>query len=139
MDFERYSIRIETPDVPDVRNSTKALSTFALLETPTAGHKAELLWRIGLPLAAINLALLAIPLSFVNPRAGRSTNFILALLIFMVYNNLISITQAWVAQQRLSFELGWWVVHCVMLLLLLAMFYRRLSVLPMFSMLRLKR
>jgi lipopolysaccharide export system permease protein len=139
MDFERYAIRIESPEVSDVQSSTKAMSTLALLESPTAGHKAELLWRIGLPLLAFNLALLAIPLSFVNPRAGRSLNLILALLTFFVYLNLISITQAWVAQGRLRFELGWWVVHCCMLVVLLAMFYRRLAVLPMFSLLRFSR
>lgn len=138
MDFERYSIRIEFPEAPDVRASTKALSTPALLETPTNGHRGELLWRIGLPLAAFNLALLAIPLSFVNPRAGRSANLILALLTYMVYSNLISIAQAWVAQGRLPFEIGWWVVHCAMLLVLLALFYRRLAVLPMFRILKLR-
>jgi lipopolysaccharide export system permease protein len=136
MDFERYAIRIDAPEAQDIQSSTKALSTMALLETPTDGHKGELLWRIGLPLLALNLALLAIPLSFVNPRAGRSLNLILALLTNMVYLNLISIAQAWVAQGRLRFEFGWWVVHFAMLVLLLALFYRRLAVLPMFRLLR---
>lgn len=139
MDFERYAVRIETPETQDVQSSTKALSTLALIETPTDGHKAELLWRVGVPLLAFNLALLAIPLSFVNPRAGRSLNLILALLTNFVYLNLISIAQAWVAQGRLRFEFGWWVVHFAMLLLLLALFYRRLAVLPMFSLLRFRR
>lgn len=139
MDFERYSVRIESPEVQDVQASTRALSTLALIETPTAGHQGELLWRIGLPLAAFNLALLAIPLSFVNPRAGRSLNLLLALLTFYVYLTLISVTSSWVTQGRLRFEIGWWVVHCAMLVVLLAMFYRRLAVLPMFSLLRLNR
>jgi lipopolysaccharide export system permease protein len=107
-----------------------------LIETPTNEHKGELLWRIGLPLAAFTLSLLAIPLSFLNPRAGRSAHLVLALLTYMVYSNLLSITQAWVAQGRLRFELGWWVVHGAMLLVLLALFYRRLAVLPMFHALR---
>ena len=56
---------------------------------------AELLWRIGIPLAALNLAVLAIPLSFVNPRAGRANNFLFALLAYMIYSNLLSVSQAW--------------------------------------------
>jgi len=136
MDFRRYAIRIESKEPPDIRASTKALSTFELIETPTNEHKGELLWRIGLPLAAFTLSLLAIPLSFLNPRAGRSAHLVLALLTYMVYSNLLSITQAWVAQGRLRFELGWWVVHGAMLLVLLALFYRRLAVLPMFHALR---
>ena len=69
----------------------------------TPRNLAELSWRIGLPLSALILSLLAIPLSFVNPRAGRSMNLVLALLIYMSYNNLLSIVQASIAQSRLDF------------------------------------
>ena len=64
------------------------------------------------------LALLAIPMSFVNPRAGRSVNLLFALLTYMVYTNLLSVSQARVAQGRLDFAIGWWLVHAGMLLLL---------------------
>jgi lipopolysaccharide export system permease protein len=128
MDFERYAIRVETRDPQAEQSSTKAMSTFALLRDRTSGNLAELLWRIGLPLSAMTLALLAIPLSFVNPRASRSVNLIFALLTYMVYSNLISIAQAWVSQGRLSFTTGWWIVHAAMLLVLVLMFFRRLRV-----------
>lgn len=128
MDFERYAIRVETRDPQAEQSSTKAMSTFALLRDRTSGSLAELLWRIGLPLSAMTLALLAIPLSFVNPRASRSVNLIFALLTYMVYSNLISIAQAWVSQGRLSFTTGWWIVHAAMLLVLVLMFFRRLRV-----------
>jgi lipopolysaccharide export system permease protein len=128
MDFERYAIRIETRDPQAEQASTKAKSTAALLQDHSSGNLAELLWRIGLPLSAMTLALLAIPLSFVNPRASRSMNLIFALLTYMVYSNLISIVQAWVSQGRIPFSTGWWVVHAVMLLVLVLMFYRRLRV-----------
>jgi lipopolysaccharide export system permease protein len=131
MDFERYAIRVETRDPQGEQSSTKALPTFALLRDRTNGNLAELLWRIGLPLSALTLALLAIPLSFVNPRASRSMNLIFALLTYMVYSNLISIAQAWVSQGRLSFTTGWWVVHAAMFLVLVLMFYRRLRVGPL--------
>jgi lipopolysaccharide export system permease protein len=98
-----------------------------LLQEPHEGNLAELLWRIGLPLSALNLALLAIPLSFVNPRASRSANLVFALLTYMAYSNLISVSQAWVSQGKLSFHVGWWAVHAAMLLLLLALFYRRMK------------
>ena len=104
------------------------LSPQPRLEDPSQGNLAELLWRIGLPLSALNLTLLAIPLAFVNPRAGRSANLVFALLAYMVYSNLISVSQAWVSQGRLSFHIGWWAVHFAMLLLLIALFYRRMSV-----------
>jgi lipopolysaccharide export system permease protein len=104
------------------------MSTLQLLSDRTNPNLAEFLWRIGLPLSALTLALLAIPLSFVNPRASRSINLIFALLTYMVYSNLVSIAQAWVSQGKLSFYTGWWIVHAGMAVLLAVMLWRRMQV-----------
>ena len=128
MEFKRYAVRIETREASSEEIPARALSTQTLLRDPREGNLAELLWRIGLPLAALNLALLAIPLAFVNPRASRSSNLMFALLTYMVYSNLISVSQAWVSQGKISFHVGWWAVHLAMLLLLLALFYRRMRI-----------
>jgi lipopolysaccharide export system permease protein len=136
-EFERYAMRIETvesraPQAP----SAKSTSTLDLLREPTPPNLAELSWRLGLPAAALILSLLAIPLSFVNPRAGRSMNLVLALLIYMTYSNLLSITQASIAQSRVSVAVGLLGVHAVMLLLLVALFHRRLMVFSLFRFVR---
>ena len=136
MEFKRYAVRIETREAQSGQVPSRALSTQTLLEEPHQGNLAELLWRIGLPLAALNLALLAIPLAFVNPRASRSTNLIFALLTYMVYSNLISVSQAWVSQGKISFHMGWWVVHVAMLALLVALFFRRMSISSVFRRVR---
>ena len=127
MEFERYAMRVATPEGEAPEATQKSLPTLALLEDPSDVNRAELLWRIGIPLSALLLSLLAIPLSYVNPRAGRSINLIMALLVYMTYSNLLSVSQARVAQGKLAFSTGWWLVHGVMLLVLLAMFARRLS------------
>ena len=131
--FERYAMRIEARDVKAAIPSAKSLPTLALLRSPNTIYQGELAWRIALPLSALVLALLAIPLSFVNPRAGRSLNLALAILIYMIYNNVISIAQAWIAQQRVSLPVGLWGVHATMLVLLLLLFLRRLT---LFSVIR---
>jgi lipopolysaccharide export system permease protein len=128
LDFERYAVRVE--DNVQRTQSTggaKQLPTFELILNRTDANKGEMVWRIGLPLSALTLAFLAIPLAFVNPRAGRSANLLLALLIYMVYNNGLSIVQAWVAQGKMGFFSAWWLVHAAMVLLLLVMFWRRLA------------
>lgn len=129
MDFSRYAVRIEANDARGVEQTQKQLPLWDLILDPTPLNLSELLWRIGIPLAAFNLALLAIPLSFVNPRAGRTNNLIFALLTFMTYSNLISLSQAWVLQGRLPFEIGVWLVHCVMFVVLILLFSRRITVL----------
>ena len=125
MQFDRYALRIETKEARGFEDSPRTKPLWDLLRDPRPTHLAELLWRLGLPLAALNLAVLAVPLSFVNPRAGRTNNLIFALLTYMIYNNLLSVSQAWVAQGKLRFEIGVWAVHVGMFLLLVALFYHR--------------
>jgi lipopolysaccharide export system permease protein len=125
MEFERYGLRID-PVAPPVSDSPiKALSTRQLLADPTPRHLGELVWRIGLPVSAIALALLAIPLSAFNPRVGRSVNLIVALLIYVVYSNLLSLSQAWVGQGRLSFALGVWLIHAAAFAIAAWLLWRR--------------
>jgi lipopolysaccharide export system permease protein len=128
MEFERYGFRVETRESRGIVPTQKNLAIWELLEQPTPVNLGELLWRVGIPLSALNLALLAIPLSFVNPRAGRTNNLVFALLTFMVYSNLVSVSQAWVVQGRMPFEVGVWAVHVLMFIGLLVLFSRRLMV-----------
>jgi lipopolysaccharide export system permease protein len=130
-EFERYAVRTESREALRAP-STKAASTMELLAQPVPRHLGELSWRVALPVSALVLALLAIPLSFVNPRAGRSINLVIALLTYMVYSNLLSIMQASIAQSRVSLVPGMLAVHAVMVLLLVMMFYRRLSVFSLY-------
>jgi len=135
-EFERYAVRIETPEGAERAPTTKTTPTLELLGDPSSRNLAELSWRVGLPISALLLALLAIPLSFVNPRAGRSVNLLLALLVYMTYSNLLSIAQAAIAQERLSLAVGMWGVHALMLVLLVVLFYRRLMLFSVFRLLR---
>jgi len=126
MEFERYAMRIEASEGENPVPTQKNLSTLALATDPSPANLGELVWRLGIPLSALILSLLAIPLSFVNPRAGRSLNLIFALLVFMFYSNLLSLSQANVVQGRLSFAIGWWLIHGIMFALLLFLFSERM-------------
>ena len=79
-----------------------------------------------LPLSALVLAFLAIPLSAVNPRTGRFLNVLVAIFLYMIYSNLISIFQAWVAKGTIKPALGMFGVHAVMVMLLVLLLYRRM-------------
>lgn len=129
-EFERYAIRIETKEVAREPNSTNATSTQELLGSQSPADAAELQWRLAIPISALILVLLAVPLSFVDPRAGRSLNLMFALLIYIIYNNMLSIFQAWVTQGRLSTMIGLWPVHLFFLILAVYMYYRRTYLLP---------
>ena len=133
--FERYAMRVEAREAVRAPSS-KMIPTAELLRDAGPRSRGELARRIGLPISALILALLAIPLSFVNPRAGRSMNLVLAVLIYMIYNNVISIAQAAITQSRVSFVPGMAGIHVIMLMLLLLLFWRRLSVFSVFRLIR---
>lgn len=130
--FSRYAVRLEPKEAAQYFPSSSSTPTRELVGNPTAGNQAELIWRVGIPVSALVLSLLAIPMSFVNPRAGRSLNLILAVLLYMVYSNLISISQSWVSQGKLAPAAGWVAVHLTMAALLVLLFWRRISVKPLF-------
>jgi lipopolysaccharide export system permease protein len=127
VEFERYAMRIEPAELRQEVPNLKAYPTTYLLQNLTPWNVAELEWRIGLPVSALILALLAIPLSYVNPRAGRSLNLITAMVIYMFYNNMISVTNSWVGRGKMSAAAGLWGIHLLMVVALLVLFYHRSS------------
>lgn len=129
MEFEKYSVLVARQSATMVGDvSASALPTSALLADPNKFNLAELLWRCALPLMALLLILLAIPLSFANPRAGRSANLLIALLLFIIYSNMVSVFQATVVQGKLSFGVAWWPIHLLALAMMLFLFSWRLKV-----------
>jgi lipopolysaccharide export system permease protein len=128
MEFERYGVLVSRQSRAIAGDtSARALSTKALIATPNNFNRGELLWRIALPLMCLFLTLLAIPLGFVNPRGGRSANLLVALLLNVVYSNMVSVLQAAVVQQRVSLAMAWWPIHLLALLVVVSLFLWRLK------------
>ncbi len=111
-EFQEYGTkistnRINTPDTAPI----KTLRTNQLIKNPTKPKMAELSWRFGLAIAAINLVLLAIVVSATNPRAGRAFSLVFALLAFLIYYNMLNIGFGWVSSGRVSFAQLVWSLH----------------------------
>lgn len=136
LEFDRYAMRIESSPSKDMLPNLKSISTLELWHDRTSWHASELEWRIGLPLSAAILALLAIPLSYVNPRSGRSYNLVVALILYMVYYNMISVTNSWVGTGKISPTMGMLGIHGLMLGLVTALFYWRMTLFSMRRVLR---
>jgi len=136
VDFEHYGVRLESKQDGDpvalaranAERASKARPTTQLFADGTASARSQILWRLALPLAALNLALLAIPLGAVNPRLGRSGDLLVAGLIALLYMNLINLSRGWVSTGKLSFGVGVWLVHGACACLTAWLLYRRLRV-----------
>jgi lipopolysaccharide export system permease protein len=129
--FERYWMRLDPVAVSARDTHIRQARLSRLLDDASPQAGAELLWRFGVPLSALVLAVMAIPLSFVNTRARRSYGLLVALLLYFIYNNLLSLSQAWVAQGKLDPAVGMVASHAVMLLATAGLFYWRTRLRPL--------
>jgi lipopolysaccharide export system permease protein len=126
VDFDRYAIRIEPKEAKPQALRPSAITTPDLWAQGRPEQIAELHWRMSLPIAVVLMGLFAIPLSFVNPRSGRSWNLAFAVLSYALYYNTLSIFQAYTAQGKIPGWLGLWPVHITMAAILVVLFYRQL-------------
>ena len=123
VNFEHYGLRLESRSSKDpvaqakakAESSSKARTTEQLVTDNTPDSWSQVMWRISMPLAALNLALLAIPLGAVNPRLGRSGDLLIAGLVAMLYMNLINLSRAWIGDAKISFGVGVWAIHALVL------------------------
>jgi lipopolysaccharide export system permease protein len=134
-DFQKYGFRLESKGATSLdearrqaERKVKARPTLQLMRDNTRSAQAQLMWRISMPLAALNLALLAIPLGAVNPRLGRSGDLVIASLVGLLYMNLMNLSQGWIESGRLRFSVGAFLVHILFFLLMLFLMWRKLRV-----------
>jgi lipopolysaccharide export system permease protein len=110
--FESYSIRIsERVLAPLTEAPPKARSSLDLLTSTDPKAQGELAWRLGMLLGGVNLCLLGLGLAKGGPRSGGGWTLLLALLSFIVYFNLVNLSQAWVASGRLNLSVALLLVH----------------------------
>lgn len=129
MEFERYGVLVSR-QAPIITGDTtsRALPTSKLLSDTGGVSRGELLSRIASPVMGLLLMLMAIPLSFVNPRSGRSASLIVALMVFVVYSNLINVLRNAVMFGQLPFSLAWWPLHVAVGLMIAGLFAWRMKV-----------
>ena len=131
LEFNEYSTKIRSKDAlaPAPRDREKTVTELLNDPNPVATNpnRAELLWRIGLPLMALGLVLIAIPLAYVNPRLGNYTAMFYAVLIYLIYSNLLNLTQNFVSQGRVSVFVAVWPIHLLALLIATALIRNRIN------------
>ncbi len=123
--FDQHAVRIPEFDLNIDTQNPEFKSTGDLLQSKQLDDIAEFQWRISVPIAAILLALLAFPLSFTNPRQGRFAGLALAIFIYLIYSNLLIVTETWVADGKFPAMPGMFAVHAGMLALVIFLSLRQ--------------
>ncbi len=116
VEFDEYSVSIEEPYSERQRRKVAAVPTLELLSMDTIEAKAELQWRIAIPLALPFLVLIAVPMSAVDPRQGRFGKMLPALLLYLGYFLLLLASRRVMEDGKLPSFIGLWWVHIIMLI-----------------------
>jgi lipopolysaccharide export system permease protein len=127
LEFKKYTVDIEKKAPVQVQFSAKESTSMSLLQNPTPLGLGELLWRIGLPLMAFGLVMIAVPLAYVNPRRGSYISLIYAVFIYLIYSNTLNISQTLVSDSKQSFEQTVWPIHSIALLVAIILVRHRLN------------
>lgn len=113
IEFDEQNIPIRPHKEEDFVEVAAAKPTRELLRSSALADRAELHWRVSLPLSLFVLALLAVPLSRTSPREGRYARVGIALFVYLIYANLLSIARLWVERGIITDAVGMWWVHAV--------------------------
>jgi lipopolysaccharide export system permease protein len=127
VEFESLGRRLEPAELRSLPSSTKAIPIEALAAADGRVERAELFWRLSVPIFALVLTVLAIPLAQVNPRMGRSFNLLAAAFLYMLYSNCLNIVQSMIAQGKIGLVAGLALPHAIAILVALALFGHRLE------------
>lgn len=115
MRFARNELRLPNPAGPEGRKIERRKGFLELLGSGAPADRAEAHWRIGLPISALVLALLAVPLARSPPREPRYGKVLVAILAYVLYTNLMTIGRGWILDGTLSPAIGLWWLHAAAL------------------------
>ncbi len=113
--FERYTLRLGLSRTRQELDSLEYATTAALWNDADPRAKAQFQWRVGLPLMVFILALLAQPLSRVNPRQGRFAKLLPAVFLYVAYLSLLLAAVDAIGSGALPVVIGVWPVHILFL------------------------
>lgn len=108
--FREHGIVI-SPSQPDTGlGSYDAYPTSQLLKLNDLEAISTVQWRLSVPISVLLLTLLAVPLARTSPRQGRYGKLLIAVLVYLIFYNLIILARVWLQKGISPVALGmWWV------------------------------
>ena len=115
VEYATHSMMIERGESVQVREKHKSLPTAELWERGEPQDLAEIQWRVSSAVMTVILSVIAITLAHTGPRQGRYAGFFPAVLVYVIYSNLLGVTRAWVEKGDLAPWIGAIWVHLLMI------------------------
>jgi lipopolysaccharide export system permease protein len=125
LDYEQHGVLIQKKNTPAGKLHSIEKTVPALWSSSRMSDRVELQWRIAIPIVLVTLAIVAVPLSHMSPRQGRFGKVGYALVVYLVYLNLIVTTRAQLEAGNLPMVVNFWWVHLVFIAFAAVLLYRR--------------
>lgn len=124
--FKKYAVRIVPSAANALHVEAETLSTSQLWQTYAQPKRAaELQWRFSMSISALLLGLLAVYFSIVHPRKGRYAMLLPAILVYVIYINLLFLARHLIEQKTIPAALGMWWVHGLLILFIVGVWLVR--------------
>jgi lipopolysaccharide export system permease protein len=117
VEFAEHGIPVRMPEFTPKKERRELRPTRDLLGSGDGPDRAELAWRIAVPVMAAVLMALAVPLARLRPRQGRFARVGAAVLAYFIYSNLVAAVRVWIEKDSPGGAWGLWWVHLLPLAL----------------------
>lgn len=121
--FQENVIPVRLPGPGPGRFDIESVPTATLVARDDRKAKAELAWRVGLPVMVLVLALLAVPMARLRPRQGRYARLWIAITVYFIYFSLASSARIWIERGTVPSWVGLWWVHALVALVTVAVLF----------------
>ncbi|MGH8217409.1 MAG: LPS export ABC transporter permease LptF [Steroidobacteraceae bacterium] len=115
MRFAEHTIPVSMPPPVISVSDLDAAPTARLIGAPDRASEAELQWRFAMPVMCMVLAVIAVPLSRLKPRQGRYARLWVAVVLYLVYSNLVTLGRSWIEHGTVPASIGLWWTHLVLI------------------------
>jgi lipopolysaccharide export system permease protein len=121
--YDTYGAVLPKPEISEEVTDREAIPTRDLIGSDNPRYKAELQWRIALPVLVFIVTLIAVPLSKANPRQGRFLKLLPAILLYMAYLTILIAARGALERGKIPMALGLWPIHLIFLIIGLVLLY----------------
>ena len=122
VEYEEYGQLIEKVVAEKRRPRDTSLGMAELMASSEPKDIAELQWRISMIVMIPIIALMALPLSKVNPRQGRFTRLVPGMILCFLYIIALSSARSSLGRGDLPVEAGMWWVHGIFLFIIVLLY-----------------
>ncbi|MDG2070373.1 MAG: LPS export ABC transporter permease LptF [Pseudomonadales bacterium] len=125
IDYRVYGQMIEKEPARKRIQRLSAIPTSRLWGAEDARNLSEYHWRVSMVVMIPILALIAVPLSRVNPRQGRLSKLMPGMFLCFMYVGSLSAAKTAIERGNIPLELGLWWLHGIFLMIAFMVFKAR--------------